>query len=237
MISASRSKEFLSGFSSPFRVLGLLLEHPSLFLLFILPMALTLLVLSCVIFALIAGTWSASQALFHSILGHTFGIGSGIFSFIAGLAIVYSSMFIMNLLIQLLSSPFNDLLAERTEMALGEPPSKTGLMWAVFVFWIDLKKTALNLLLTIFFSLLGLIPGVGLMALPGLAMVQAFTFLSYPQNRRKDGIRASWAWIKENPYRSLGFGTASLLLFTIPVINLFALPISVIAGTITYLRK
>jgi CysZ protein len=234
---ASKSKEFVSGFTSPLRVLGLLLEHPGLLGLFILPMVITLIVVSTVIYGVLIGLWNALQGLFQSLLGTTSAFGSGILSALAGALLIYFSALSLGILIQLMSSPFNDILAEKTEVACGESPPKTTLKRLVFVFLIDLRKTGFTLSFTLILFLIGLIPGIGLISIPGLAMIQAFTFLSYPLSRREIGLGGSLHWIRKNFFRSLGFGLITLALFSIPVINLFALPISVIAGTLTYLKK
>ncbi|MBU6154016.1 MAG: EI24 domain-containing protein [Bdellovibrionales bacterium] len=234
---ASRSREFLQGFTSPLRVLGLLLENPGLLGLFILPMAITLIVVSSVIYGVLIGLWGAFQNLFQSILGSYSAIGTGVLSVIAGALLMYFSALSLGLLIQLFASPFNDILSEKTELACGENPPQTSLRRLIVVFLLDLRKTGFTLSLTLILFLLGLIPGFGLLSIPGLALVQAFTFLSYPLSRRTIGLRGSLGWIANNFYRSLGFGLITLALFSIPVINLFALPVSVIAGTLVYLKK
>ncbi len=236
-ILASRSKEFISGLTSPIRVLGLLLEHPGLLGLFILPMVITLIIVSSVIYGVLIGLWNTLQGLFQSVLGTASAWGSGILSVLAGALLIYFSAFCLGILIQLIASPFNDILAEKTEVACGETPPKTTLNRLFLVFLIDLRKTGLTLSFTVVLFLIGLIPGIGLISIPGLALVQAFTFLSYPLSRRAIGIRGSFSWIRENFFRTLGFGLITLVLFSIPVINLFALPLSVIAGTITFLKK
>lgn len=237
MTLASRFEDFWSGFSSPFRSLELLLRDPGLFTLFILPMSITLTAISIAVYGVLIGVWSAAKALFLSWFGNAFAVGSGILAALAGLLLGWIAILVLNQLIQLLSSPFNDLLAERTEKALGEPVPPFSFGHLIAVFWIDLRKTVLVLFLTGSFLLIGLIPIFGILSVPGLAFVQALTFVSYPQSRRKHGIRESLRWIGANPERSLGFGLASLLLFSIPVLNLFALPLSVMAGTKTFLKK
>ena len=234
---ASRSREFLQGFTSPLRVLGLLLENPKLLGLFILPMAITLVVVSSVIYGVLIGLWSTFQSLFQGILGAYSNFGSGLLSVLAGALLLYFSALGLGLLIQLFASPFNDILAEKTEIACGESPPPTTLGRLIHVFLIDLRKTGFTLFLTLTLFVVGLIPVIGLLSIPGLALVQAFTFLSYPLSRRTVGLWGSISWIRSNFFRSLGFGLITLLLFSIPVINLFALPISVIAGTLVFLKK
>ena len=237
MTLASRFKEFFSGLSSPLRVLALLPENPGLFALFILPMLITAIVIAVGLYGVMIGVWSAAKTLFFSWFGHSFALGSGILATLAALLLGWVAILALNQLIQLLSSPFNDLLAERTERALGEPVPPFSFGHLLAVFWIDLRKTALGLALSGLFLVVGILPFLGIVSVLGLAFVQALTFISYPQSRRRHGIRDSVRWLLAHPERALGFGLASLIMFSVPVLNLFALPISVMAGTKTYLEK
>jgi CysZ protein len=237
-ISDSRFKEFLAGLSAPIRVLALLLQHPRLLGLFILPMLITVLFLAVAIYGVLTGVWGLLKDLLaHWLSSGAATWGAGALSALAVLLIAYFALCSLNILIQLAASPFNDLLAEQTERALGLRSSPESLLHLVQVFWIDLRKTLLALTFTAFLLLWGTLPFVGVLSFLGMAWVQAFTFLSYPQSRRRLGLQHSLAWILANPYRTLGFGIACLILTNTPVLNLFALPLCVMAGTMTYLKK
>ena len=235
--SASKSKEFAFGLTSPVRALALLLEHPDLLKLFLLPMATTLAFISVTIYALLAGLWKASQTWFYGMSATPGNWAPGILTALGGGLLLYLAFSSLNLLIQLVASPFNDLLSEKTEQALGEPRYETSLGTILKVFWLDLRKTLLAVSLYLALSILAFIPGLALLCIPGFAMIQAFGYLTYPQSRRKHGVRKSITWMFQNPFRSLGLGVACLVLFAIPVINLFALPLCVMAGTLVYHRK
>lgn len=237
-ISDSRFKDFLEGFTSPLRALRLLLQQPRLMGLFILPMLITLVSLSLAIYAILTGVWTAVQGMLATWLGATGASwGAGALSLLTALLITYFALSSLNVLIQLVASPFNDILAEHTEKALGLQPSEEGVLHLLTVFLIDLRKTALALALTVGLLIWGTLPVLGLLSFVGMAFVQAFTFLSYPQSRRRMGLKHSVLWMFAHPARSLGLGLASLILYNIPVLNLFALPICVMAGTLTYLKK
>ncbi len=200
-------------------------------------MFLTVTAIAIAIYAVLIGAWSASQTLFHTWFGQSFAFGSGILATLAVLLLAYFFLITLNLLIQLISSPFNDLLAEGTEKALGETVPPFSFTHLIKVFFLDLRKTGLNFGLTIVFLGVGLFPFMGALSILGLAFVQTLSFVAYPQSRRNHGVAESLRWIQRNPFLSLGFGLASLLLFSVPVINLFALPVSVMAGTLVYLKK
>jgi len=237
LTSDSKFKEFTYGLTTPVRVLQVLLENPRLLGLFLLPMGITVLFIAITIYSLLIGLWSTSRDLLQHFLGSWTFLGSGVISFIGGVLFFYLLSLILNLLVQLVSSPFNDILAEKTEIACGQTPDPVTLRRLLQVAWIDLKKTGFSLTATLILLLIGLIPGLGIASLPGLALVQAFIFLSYPLSRRTLGLRASLGWIGGSFFRALGFGLITLVLFAIPVLNLFALPLSVMGGTLCYLKK
>ncbi len=236
MISDSKFKEFAAGFLSPVRALALLPDHPKLFGLFVLPMLITVSVIAVAIYGILIGTWSAVQGILLTWLGSSFsGIASGVVAVLAALMLAYFAILFLNLLIEFVASPFNDLLSESVEAALKKqagPPAPV-----LSVIWLDFRKTLLIAVLTLLLLILSLIPLGQIAVIPALALLRTLTFITYPQNRRGHGIFESLGWIGANFPRALGFGLASLILFSTPVINLFALPLSVIAGTLVYLKK
>jgi CysZ protein len=231
------TQEFISGLTTPYRVVRLLLDHPGLFGLFILPMAITLVTLAILIYALLAGIGAWIQPWIAALAGSYSGILGGFLAALAGLAALWFSFQFLGILIAWISSPFNDRLALQTEKACGiaEPEENLGLLLKSI--WLDFKKTILALFAVVLLSIFGLIPGIGILAWVGMAMVNTFVYLSYPLNRRQSGVRDGVLWILSHPARSIGFGIATTLLFSIPVLNLFALPIAVVGGTLNFLRK
>ncbi len=238
MISDSRFKEFAAGFLSPLRALALLPDHPKLFALFLLPMLITVSVVALAIYGVLIGTWSAAQGLLLTWLGSSFsGIASGLLAVLAALMLAYFAILFLNLLIEFVASPFSDVLSEAVEGAVRPSPGKAPSSAVLSVIWLDFRKTILISMFTLLLLILSLIPLGQLVVIPALALLRTLTFIAYPQNRRGHGIFESLGWIGANLPRALGFGLASLILFSTPVINLFALPISVIAGTLVYLKK
>jgi uncharacterized protein involved in cysteine biosynthesis len=71
----------------------------------------------------------------------------------------------------------------------------------------------------------------------GFSLITTLTFISYPQSRRQLGLIQCLAWMRKNLFASLGFGLATMILFGIPVVNAFALPLSVVGGTLLYLES
>ena len=229
--------EFIDGLTTPARVVRLLLDRPHLLSLFVLPMAITLSVIALIIYALLAGVGAWIQPWIASFAGTYSGILGGFLAVVAGFVALWFSFQFIGILIAWISSPFNDRLALQTERACGEPDPEENWWILIQGLWLDFQKTLIALIAVAILTLFGLIPGIGLLAWLGMALVNCFVFLSYPLNRRQAGIRQGVLWILSHPARSLGFGISTTLLFSIPVLNLFALPLAVIGGTLTYLRK
>ena len=233
----SRFKQFAYGFSTPARVLALSIEHPKLILLSLLPVIMTLIVISISIYSLLAGVWHYSSEYFmNGLSAYASGL-SHLLVLIVGAILLYFIFHTLNLFTSLIASPFNDIWAEATEEATGAVRIKLGFFNLLRVFALDLRKTVLSVFALLGFALLSFVPLLGLFSLLGFSLIQTFTFVTYPQSRRQHGIRESISWISKNWAVSLGFGIVTLLLFGVPVINLFALPLSVIGGTLIFLKK
>jgi len=226
--------DFTYGLTTPVRAVTVIFAHPKLIALSGLPILTTVVLLSFAIYAILAGFGSWAHTTF---LNHSASL-SLIASIVFGLALVFFAINSLTFLSSLVASPFNDWLAESTEHSVQVPNVPTqNLARFIRVFFVDLRKTVLSLALSVLFTLGGLIPVVGIAFLLGLSLLNTFTFVTYPQSRRMHGIRASWKWISQHLAMSLGFGIVTTLMFSIPVANLFALPISVVGGTLLYFRK
>ena len=151
------------------------------------------------------------------------GVGALTFSTVAGVV----------------ASPFNDFLAEETER-FAEPPltaaPRLGWLGKGRILLIDLGKNAAAGTIALLALATSWIPGVGFFSF-GIAMfLLVFQFISFPQTRRgmtwKDGMR----FLFRHPYASLGFGSALSLLFAIPLVSAWVIPLAVVGGTLLVAR-
>ena len=236
--SDSKLDQFLNGIVTPIRAVGVIVSSPKLITWSAFPIFTMLVVLSVVFYCLMAGLWTwitthftGFFAGYHSALMAAVGV-------IAGLIFIYAVIQSLAILTSLVASPFNDFLAESAERELGvvNVPGFT-FKRALRVFFLDLRKTCLSLILSLILSLCLLIPVVGIAAFIGIALLTTFTFITYPQSRRELGVWESFRWVRSEFPSSMGFGLTSALMFTIPVINIFALPICVVGGTLLYLER
>lgn len=230
--------QFLKGIMTPIRAVGVIFSSPKLITWSALPILATIVVLSVVFYALLAGLWTWAQTSFTGYFANYSGALAVIMQVIAAVVFLYFAGYSLSILTSFFASPFNDILAESAERVLGvtdTPPTTTKRLLRVF--FLDLRKTVIALSLSILFSLILLIPVAGLIGFVGIAWLNTFTFVTYPQSRRETGVRDSMRWIRRNLPASLGFGATLIVLFTVPVINIFALPVAVVGGTLLYIER
>jgi len=235
--SVSKFSEFVRGFTTPFRALQKIFEHPKLIFLSLFPALLTLFVLAFCIYAVLTGAWAFGHAWLQNLAGTYTGVATGILTFIVGFFTFYLMFQSIGILLSLVASPFNDWLAEETERACGRKPISLNFGILIRVFFLDLRKTIFTLISGIALWFLALVPGLGIFSPIGFALITTLTFISYPQSRRQLGLIECLHWMKSHLAASLGFGFSTLLLMSIPVVNAFALPLSVVGGTLLFLES
>ncbi len=235
--SASRFDLLIAGALTPLRAFRLILNHPGLWRLSIAPILLAIFLFAGLIGLAMALLWNFAHAAFLSALADYSGIVFGILAILAVVGFTLIAGSFLTFFISLLASPLNDLLAEKTEVTLevkGVPGWNTGRF--IRIFWIDFRKTVITFIAWITFSLGLMIPVANILFFAGMALLNTFTYITYPQSRREQGLTRSFQWIIEHPWNSLGFGLTTSLLFSIPVINLIALPVSVVGGTMLFIE-
>lgn len=236
-------KQFWTGLWMPITALKLTLSRRILLFWSALPVLLTFLVSIYGVAALKA--WLTSLGMQY--LG-SLGLAPGSFTVKAVIVVFQVTLWILavvsfSFLAGLISSPFNDTLAEQTERFAKPPLSKltqeqTALSFKIKCIGIDLVKTfsvtALQLVLLIVGLLVALIPGVNIVVLVLAAWTLTFQFVSYPQTRRGESLKDGFLFIFKNGWACAGFGLSFGFLFTLPFISAFALPLAVVGGTLLY---
>lgn len=152
------------------------------------------------------------------------------------LAAALGALIITPWLVMLVGLPLCGPLAEKADELLGGAPSDGG-------FWADivgaLRSTAgmttLGLVGAIVFFLLGLIPVIGLVTTPFVTLVWTPLFLCFDLYdpvlaRRQYGFRRKLRVISGRPFTGISVGLTGMALMSIPVVNLFGLPVAVLGG-------
>lgn len=227
--------KFIQGICTPYHALKLIADRPRLLTLSLGPILSAILIFIISIYLLLSGLWTFVHSALLSAVSSYSGLIFILSAILALSAVAFFSVSLLTFLMSLLSSPFNDILAEQTEKTLGVPDVPHWSAGRFFrVFWMDLRKSILTLFTSIVFSLGMLIPVANVVFFLGMALLHTFTFITYPQSRREHGLLQSLRWIRGNFFLSLGFGITTLLLFSVPIVNFFALPLSVVGGTLLF---
>ncbi len=152
------------------------------------------------------------------------------------------------LVANILASPFLDALAHRVELietgrVVDDAPS--GLLGSaadiVRSLREELRKTFFFLSVVAVLSFLGMvIPGAQLLTGPAIIGFAIFflplDYASYALDRRRLSFRQKQQWLGSNKPAVVGFGAAAFLICAVPGLNLVALPLLVVGGTLLALR-
>ena len=68
-------------------------------------------------------------------------------------------------------------------------------------------------------------------------LLLTFQYVSYPQTRRGENLGTSLAFLGRHFWACLGWGASMTVLFMIPLLSAFMLPIAVVGGTLLYARS
>ena len=162
---------------------------------------------------------------------------------IAGVLIIFYSFSIIT---NLIAAPFNGMLAEAVEQHLTGQPIDTG-GWKALMkdllpsFASELRKLLYFIVRAIPLGLLFLIPGINLAA-PFLwalfsAWMLTIEYLDYPMANHLLHFSEQKRLLRQRKLLSYGFGGSSLLMTMIPVVNFFAMPVSVAGATAMWIRE
>jgi len=138
----------------------------------------------------------------------------------------------------LIASPFNDLLSEKTELVLrGSAEGVSFSLKEIGRILIDeSKKLVVFVLGMILLLLLNFIPGIGTLIYSVLSFLFTVYFLaiqytSYVFGRKGQGFREQRRFIAGRNFMAFGFGTGVLCLLAIPFLQFFCIPLAVVGAT------
>ncbi len=231
------AKSFAFGFTLPFTALKLVLRHPFLLALSILPATVTFFAYTWILTRL---QGSAEATLLSFLQGHGLSIGGSwewLVRTITWILLVMMSVMTFSFIAGTLAVPLNDLLAERAERYASvplTPVSSFGFFWRLRLMRIDLMKSLFSCVVGVLALFVSWIPIVNLIA-GGLAvLLLAFQFISYPQTRRGQGLVSGLGFLVRYPFSSFGLGLVCSILFAIPLLSIGMVPLAVISGTLLY---
>lgn len=234
---------FFAGLFAPWRGLGFLIGHPSLWHLAVLPFLLSL--------AFYVGAMWLGWHFAHQWLAAAFdsrGAGWKILEYLLAalywIAILIVSAVAFVPVASLIASPFNDTLSEKTEQIyLGVGAESFSVKRLARSMWVGItgeiaRAVTLGALLIAAFCL-NFIPGAGSAA--ATAASAFFTiyylsleFTSFSMDRRTFTWPQRRAYLARFRARTLGFGTMAFGIMMIPIVNALFIPVSAVAGTLLF---
>lgn len=236
---------FRIGISYPWRGFAFLARRPLL-----LPLAAFPFVLSLLFYILLFGLgWTYAGAPLTEGMRGSEGIWSKILGyflvFLFWLVALVVSVFAFAPLAALISSPFNDVLSEKTEriyqgIESEEAFSIRQLLRGLKIGLVGEIRRALTLgLLLLFAFSLNIIPGFG-QAMAAVASASftilylSLEFTSFSMDRRYFRWEQKRGFLRRYRARTIGFGTMSFFIMAIPLVNALFIPILAVAGTMLF---
>jgi CysZ protein len=232
---------FSQGFFYPFRAGKFIKSHPVLLKYIIVPFLINVVLLSLAVY------WGLS--FFNSIVVHYIPQGDAwywlILSYFLWTVAVLMTMVLVffgfTVTGAVISSPFNDILSEKTEELLTGIPNQEP--FAIGVFLKDSMRTVLDeskkiiifVVLMVLLLPLNLIPG-GTLPYSVLSVLLTIFFLvveytGYVFARKHLTFRDQRHFIFARKFLMLGFGTGVMGVLTVPFLQFFCIPLGVVGAT------
>lgn len=240
--------DVLTGLRYPFRALGLLNRTPRLWRYVVAPILVNAAAAVLLYIGLFAAAWQLLDRIF--VWEHALGaLLLWLMRALAGLTLALGIGFLLVRFGVVLGAPWYGQLSEELEaLYLGQthPRLPFSLSAAVTDVWrallFESKKLTLVLAIWLPSLLLLLIPGVGAVLHTAVNLVLGATiacldFFDGPLERRRWCFRDKLALVRRMLPGSLSFGLLAFFLVSIPLVNLLAIPLCVIAGNMLVIER
>lgn len=247
--TTTNTTSFIDGFLAPLHAMNFLRWHVALLRYTIIPV-----VLNVAIFGV--GTWliiMKFQNLTDALIPDTNGWWRTlllIINILVGIIIIIAALILFSAVARIIAAPFNEQLSVATEAMIGRGRKDTERAEAheetltLKLIADDARRTIREETLKILFFLvvqavilpINLIPAAGnivylLTSTPITWLYASFDSVDLPLARRKTTLSQRKAFMMRHKALFLGFGLASTLLLAAPILNLFFMPVLIVAGT------
>ncbi|BCR04582.1 sulfate transporter CysZ [Desulfuromonas versatilis] len=233
---------FARGFFYPFNSTRFLLHHPALLKYVAIPFLINLVVFSSAVFL---GFDFFNDVVIHYVPRGEAWYWAILYYFAWLVAVLVTAVvvfFSFTVVGNLVASPFNDLLSERTEEMLTGQKHDEPFSFAAFwkdtlrVVGVEVKKMGLFVLVMVMILPLNLLPGFGSIIYSVLAFVLTVFFLvveylGYVMARKRLDFRQQRRYVLGRLATLAGFGTGVLALLAIPFLQFFCIPVGVVGAT------
>lgn len=242
---------FVEGVKAPFRGADFFLRHPTLTRYAIAPFLLSFVLLSVFFYSSVNYFMIPFQewmvAKMH-LTGWLLKLVEVIVWPAAILVYLILASFAFTAIANMLAGPFNERLSLRTEEIVTNKSESAVLTFRQTLgqmgraMLMELKKVLVFVAVHVALLFLWLIPiaGAVLHTVLGLLVTLWFlatAFLDYPMERRALSYRARLYFAWTHRYEVLGFGASIAAWLMVPVVGFAAIPVSVVGGTLLYLKS
>ena len=162
------------------------------------------------------------------------------FSVITGIAVAWLFWIVMKYILLILSGPMLSLASERLEKKLGKSNGLSGFSFMASTarsVRINMRNMLRELVLTILLFISGLIPGLNMIALILLLLIQSyfagFGIMDYYLERHYT-YRESLSVVYRHKWAAIGLGAIFTMLFFIPVLGVLVAPYLCTAAATRY---
>ena len=241
-------REVIAGASYPFRAVGLIARTPSLWPFLIVPVLLNIAVGALLYAGLLAAGLRGIDRLMAG-LPPELGLLEPLLQVLLVIALLLSTGFVFVRFGVVLGAPWYEALSARVERERSGSQPDTGrggllgaLQDVVRQLGHESQKLGFVLGLGLLLLLLNLIPVAGtLLSTSGGvvlgATVACLDFLDPPLSRRRLSFGDKLRVVRRALPASAGFGLVALALVSVPFVNLLAVPLCVVAGTLFYVDR
>jgi len=239
--------DLFKGMSYPVKAFSLFFQKPSLFIYMVIPVTITFIILVLGIFFGFdyLNAWFSETAKLGDESTWWAITLSVLWTLILLLGLFLASGYLFVSVTKLFSAPFNDMLSERIEIEQNpeykEPENWFKHLLRTFIPTIveEIKKMSLILSGFAVIFVTFIIPFVNILS-PILLVaysivVLAIDYIDYPLARRFLSLSQKVEYIKTHFTVLVGYGSSLFLLFMIPFIQLFIIPIAVVSGTLLFI--
>ncbi len=236
---------FARGFSYPMRAFGFLCKKPGLLKYLLIPFFINLVVFSLTVYFgldlfdhLVEAYAPSSDVWYGAVLYY---LAWTLAMLITAVAVFFSFTVVGNLI----ASPFNELLSEKTEVLCQGQVETEPFRLARFISesWlavaVEMKKMAIFISCMLVLLLINFLPGIGSMLYAVLAPLLTMFFLvveymAFVLMRKQMSFAEQRRYIFQHPIMMLGFACSLFCLLAIPFIQFFCIPLAVVGATLIW---
>ena len=232
---------FCSGFFCPYNSFIFIKNNSGLYKYIIVPLVVNILVFSLVVYWGFAGFYGFVMSRLPQGDAWYWIIINYLLVVVAILVVLVMVFFSFAAIGSLIASPFNDILSEKTEqivtgITVDEPFSWSGILGdARRAIGIELKKISIFLVGMLIILLMHLLPVIGVLIYPILAIVWTMLFLvaeytGYVFSRKKMDFKSQRQVILKYPALMAGFGVGLFCLLAVPFTQFLCIPLGVVGA-------